>query len=97
MTYDHRKTALHITVVIVLLAAFMLILPAHTFAASGAEGKALVNAPTAINLRESASMNGEKIAVLADDTELTFLKEVFKTKTSTNQLFFVWSIKTGRC
>ena len=93
MTYDHRKTALHITVVIVLLAAFMLILPAHTFAASGAEGKALVNAPTGINLRESASMNGEKIAVLADDTELTILKEVFKSKTSTKKKKIWYKVK----
>ena len=93
MTYDHRKNALHITIVILLLAALMLILPANTFAASGTEGKALVNAPTGLNLRKSASMKGEKIAVLADDTELTILKEVYKSKTSTKKSKVWYKVK----
>ena len=93
MTYDHRKTALHTAVVILLLAAFMLILPVHTFAASGTEANGLVNAPTGVNLRKSASMNGKQVAVLADDTELTILKEVFKSKTSTKKSKVWYKVK----
>ena len=93
MTYDHKKTALHITMVIMLMAAFMLILPAHSFAVSGTEGKALVDSSTGVNLRKSASLKSDKIAVLEDNTQLTILKEVFKSKTSTKKKKVWYKVK----
>lgn len=79
-----RKTALHISVILIMLAAMMLILSAHTFAtSSGVKGSAQVNSPNGVYLRKSSTTSSKKIALLPDNTDIVIYREVFKSKKST--------------
>ena len=76
-----KKISLHILITVAVLGIFMLILSAHTFAASGIDGSAKVNAQDGIYLRKSASVKSRALAVLPDNTVLKVYREEYRSKT----------------
>ena len=79
-----KKISLHILITVAVLGIFMLILSAHTFAASGIDGSAKVNAQDGIYLRKSASVKSRALAVLPDNTVLKVYREEYRSKKSTS-------------
>ena len=77
------NTALHASLVLILLAALMLLLSAHAFAASSPQASGQINASGGAYLRKSSSTGSRKVALLADNTNLTIYREVYKNKKST--------------
>ena len=82
LSFDRRRGLIHALVIIAALAGMMLMLSAHTFAASVPSAIGKVNASGGACLRKSATVSSAKVATLADNTDLTLYREVFTSKTS---------------
>ena len=85
LSINSRKAALHASVVLIVLAALMLILSAHTFAAASPDATGQVNASNGAYLRKSSTTGSKKVATLADNTALTIYREIYKSKKSTSK------------
>lgn len=80
-----KRTALHVSLVLALLVALLLILSAHSYAASPANASGQINGSGGVWLRKSSTTSSAKVALLPDNTSLTIYREVYKSKTSTSK------------
>lgn len=92
---NSRKSVLHTAVILAMLSAAILIMSAHTYAASGVKGSGQINGADGVNLRESASTSSGSIAVLRDNTRLKIYREVFKSKTSKSKKKIWYYVKAN--
>lgn len=91
----HRRGMIHALIIVMLLAGMMLILSAHTFAAASPEAIGQVNASGGAHLRKSSTTSSGKVATLANNTQLTIYREIYKSKTSTSKSKIWYYVKAS--
>lgn len=89
----NRILKTNLLLILAMLVVMLLLATASTYAVSVPSAKGQVNSSSGACLRKSATTDSKKLAVLADNTELTIYKEVFKKKSSTSAKYVWYYVK----